>query len=69
MFVVIELQKAGENVYNLVTQHSTMPEAENKYHTVLAAAAVSNIDAHSALLVSDTGTLIKSECYLHTNEE
>ena len=67
MFIVIELQK-NENgaVANIVTDHSTQAEAESKYHAVLAAAAVSEIPVHSAIIVSEEGFPLMHQCYKHS---
>lgn len=69
MFIVIELQTTGDQTANLVTAHQTLAEAEAKYHGVLAAAAVSSLDAHGAIMVNDRCVPIKHECYVHTAEE
>lgn len=68
MYIVIELQKTGSQIANLVTAYDNLPQAEAKYHTVLAAAAVSSLDAHSAMLVNAYGETLKHECYTHTAE-
>ena len=65
MFVVIELQKTGESLANLVTAHESRDEAEQKYHAVLSAAAVSSVSAHSAVMLDDTGHQLKRETYFH----
>ena len=66
MFIVIELQKSAEGVVsNIVTEHATLAEAESKYHSILAAAAVSEISVHSAVLVSEEGFPVKNQCYKH----
>ena len=69
MYIVIELQKSGDQVGNIVSSHATLAEAEAKYHAVLAAAAVSNVEAHSAVLLNAYGVPIKTECYRHEAEE
>ena len=66
MFVVIELQKNGEQLASLVTQHDTLFEAESKFHQVLSAAAVSTIEKHSAVLINENGAFLRTECYDHT---
>lgn len=63
MYIVIELQKNGDQVANIVTSHSTRQEAEAKYHTILAAAAVSGVEVHSAVMLSDEGFPLRNECY------
>ena len=66
MYIVIELQKnADGHVANLVTEHSTLAEAESKYYAVLSAAAVSTIPVHSAIIVSEEGFPVKYQCYKH----
>lgn len=66
MFVVIEIQKNAEGVVgNIVTAHETQAEAEAKYHSVLAAAAVSSLPVHSATLLSEEGFSVANQCYKH----
>ena len=69
-YIVIELQRlASGAVANIVTSHDTRPQAEAKYHNILAAAAVSTIPAHSAVMVDEEGNLIDSKCYRHEETE
>lgn len=66
MYIVIELQKNAEGVVsNIVTSHETLAEAESKYYSVLATAAVSEIPVHSAIIVSEEGFPVRHECYKH----
>lgn len=66
MYIVVELQKNAEGVVsNIVTSHETLAEAESKYYSVLAAAAVSEIPVHSAIIVSEEGFPVRHECYKH----
>lgn len=66
MFIVIELQKNAEGVVsNIVTSFDTLAEAESKYYTILAAAAISKIPVHSAIIVSEEGFPVKHQCYKH----
>ena len=66
MYVVIELQKMSDTqIANIVTAHTDRNEAEQKYHQILAAAAVSKVPVHSATMLEDTGYLVKNECYEH----
>lgn len=64
-YVVIELQDNGTQVANIVTSFDSVYQAEQKYHQTLAAAAVSHIPCHSALMVNSEGGFIKSECFKH----
>lgn len=66
MFIVIELQKNAEGVVsNIVTPFDSLAEAESKYYSVLAAAAISKIPVHSAIIVSEEGFPVKHQCYKH----
>lgn len=65
MFIVLELQSTGEAVTHLFTSFQTRDDAESHFHTVLAAAAVSTIPAHSALLMTADGQVQRSETYYH----
>lgn len=65
-YTVIEFQNGivGSNVWTF----DTINAAENKYHTVLAGAAVSEVEIHSAALLNDSGLCIKHESYTHPVE-
>ena len=66
MYIVIELQKnADGQVANLVTSHNTLAEAESKFYSILASAAISTIPVHSAIIVSEEGFPVKHNCYKH----
>lgn len=66
MYLIIEIQKSNDNkLAQIVTVHATRDEAEQKYHTVLAYAAVSSVNVHSAVMLDDTGRWIKGETYYH----
>lgn len=67
MFIVIELQKS-DTLAVLSDTYETRNQAEQKYHTVLAYAAVSEIPKHSAVLLDEDGTFIKSESFEHEEE-
>lgn len=66
-YLVIEIQKSttGE-VANIVTSHNTLNEAESKYHTILASAAISSVPVHSAVILNETGFCVKNQSYTHS---
>lgn len=69
MYIILEAQtNANGTVGTLVSTYADRDTAENKYHIVLAAAAVSNLPLHSAFMLSNEGYIIKSECYTHGTE-
>lgn len=66
MFIVIELQTINaETVANIVNVYTEQKVAEQKYHTILAAAAVSALPCHAAVMLDEKGRMIKSEFYTH----
>lgn len=66
MYIVIELQKNVDGVVgNIVTTHDTLAEAQSKYYSILASAAVSNLPVHSAIIVSEEGFAVDSKCFKH----
>lgn len=65
-YIVIELQTNNDGtVGNLVYAFTNRNEAEQKYHLVLASAAVSQLPAHAAVLLTNDGRTIASQCYRH----
>lgn len=66
MYIVIELQTINESqVANIVNTYTEQKVAEQKYHTILAAAAVSALPCHAAVMLDEKGRMIKSEYYTH----
>ena len=69
MYIVIELQTYDNGtVGNIVNKYDTLNEAESKWHSVLAAAAVSTLPVHAAVILTNAGTLIRSEYFMHGGE-
>ena len=70
MYIVIELQVAANgSVANIVTAHATVNEAYSKYHTILSAAAISQVPIHSATILNQCGILIANEFFDHRTPE
>ena len=66
--IVIEIQSNGETASVLDNSYADRSDAENKYHTILAYAAKSDLPIHSAVMLTEEGYYIKSECYEHKSE-
>lgn len=64
MFIVIEIQKNSQ-IATLVTSYEDRNLAEQKYHQILSAAAVSSIPIHAAVMLMEDGYQIKKETYYH----
>ena len=66
MYIVIELQKDAKGVVsNIVTSYENLAEAESKYYSILASAAISKVPVHSAIIVSEEGFPVRNQCYKH----
>lgn len=66
MYIVLETQTyTNGTVGTLIETFSDKNAAESKYHTVLAAAAISQLPKHCAFMLDDSARLIKSEVYFH----
>ena len=69
MYIVLETQThSNGTVGTLIDTFDDGAAAENKYHLILAAAAISTLPRHSAFMLSDAGHLIKSETYEHEQQ-
>lgn len=69
-YIVVELQTAANGtVGNIVTDFDDLNLAEAKYHTILAAAAASNLAKHAAIMFTEEGFPLKNECYIHEAAE
>ena len=65
-YIVVELQNSAEGMLSpIVSNHNTLAEAENKYYTILAYAAVSEIPMHSAIIVREDGFPVMYKHYTH----
>ena len=63
-YIVMEFQTTSTDVTTvLTTVHATREEAEQKYHMVLSAAAVSGLKYHGALIMDAFGEVLKVEHY------
>lgn len=65
-YIVIEIQtQTTGQVATLVNAFSDKNTAEQKYHQILSAAAVSNVAIHSASMLTSDGRQVKYESYTH----
>lgn len=63
-YIVVELQtNASGSVANIVTSYDERNAAESKYYSILAAAAVSQLPKHAAVLMTSEGYLVESKCF------
>lgn len=71
-FYVLEIQKYKNGEYGHIVHFAydddpdkARLKGESKYHEVLAAAAISDIPSHAAILISTSGFPIMHQCYEH----
>lgn len=62
-YIVIEIQTNNGTVNTLTYQYTDIAQANSKYYTILAAAAVSNLDAHAAVILDENGYLVRNESF------
>lgn len=69
MYFIVEVQKNDNGTYgNLVYQAATRAEADSKYYSILASAAISEIPQHAAIMFTADGFYIMSKSYNHESE-
>ena len=64
MYFVLEIQ-IGETGAILPFAFDNLADAEAKYHSILAVAAKSSVQKHSAVLMAENGITLKKESYFH----
>lgn len=69
---VVEIQQYANGEYGHIVHYAydadaeqARLKAESKYYEVLAAAAVSNLPCHSAILFTTEGFPLMHQCYKH----
>lgn len=72
-YIVIEIQtNAGTSAIVPPVLFTDRNAAEAQFHTMLAAAAISSVEIHSVIMLTEDGRIVRTECYRHsaaTNEE
>lgn len=67
-YIVIELQTENGTTSTLTYQFDTLAQAEQKYYQILSFAVVGEVDVHGAVIMDNTGFVLKNECYKHISE-
>ena len=66
MYIVIEIQtNPNGTVGNIVNAYATKDLAFQKFHTILAAAAVSSLPVHAAVILDNKGLQIAAQAFEH----
>jgi len=70
MYIVVEIQtNADGTVGNLVFAYAEKNEAYSKYHSILAAAAISALPKHAAVILQNDGLPLEFRCFEHGGRE
>lgn len=69
MYIVIEMQTSNGVVSMVNYQYDTLNEAKSKYHLILAAAAISTVEVHAAMIINPYGGTIAAEHYTHLEQQ
>lgn len=71
-YYIMEIQQYANGEYGHIVHFAydadaakARLKAESKYHEVLAAAAVSELQSHAATLLTADGRVIMNQCYKH----
>ena len=69
-YIVIELQTYDSGTVGIInSSYDDISQAESKYHTVLATAAVSPRPVHAAMLVTNEGDVLYHRAYFYQKPE
>ena len=70
MYAILEIQTNGDTMSVLPVQtRDTLNEAESVWHTILASAAISTVEHHTAMVIDEDGVVFDNKSYNHTTEE
>ena len=61
IFYIVEFQSGNGTGAAIVTTKATQQEAEQVFHTIMAAAAVSSVPQHGAMIMTSDMFVLKSE--------
>lgn len=64
-YIVIEIQKAADGAVAIppINTYDSFFDALSRYHTILAAAAISDVPVHTALIINEVGQEVRLDSY------
>ena len=70
-YIVLEIQKFADGSIAVppINSFDSFFDAASRYHTILAAAAVSDVPLHSAVMLTEAGQTIRLDSFDHTRGE
>ena len=67
-YIVLELQTNGENTAVLTEHFTDFAMAQQRFFTILSFAVVSSVAIHSAVIMDETGFVLRNESFVHKVE-
>lgn len=67
-YYIFEIQNDNGTFAHIVHTADTQNQAESVYHQVMAAAAISTLTEHGAILFTSSGRIIMHESYRHETD-
>lgn len=64
-YIVMEIQNNGNTTATITNVYDTYLAAQNAYHNILAAAAVSTVESHGAAVLTSEGVEQEYRMYSH----
>lgn len=69
MYIVVETQTNLDGTVGVIpVSYSNENEAQSRYHSILASAAISDVPKHTAFILTDDGMVKESKCFTHKQE-
>lgn len=70
MFIILEIQTMANGTVAILpaVQKETRKEADSVYHSILAAAAISGLPVHSAVILTNYGNVVAFQSYSNEQE-
>lgn len=69
-YLILEIQTAADGtVATLITQKDDLNQAQSTYYSILAAAAISQIPLHAAVLMTNEGIVLMFQSFDRREEE
>ena len=69
MYIVLEIQTSDQVATLPPIIKATKEEAYSAYYSILAAAAISQLPMHAAVLMTNEGNIIEHKAFTHQEEE
>lgn len=65
MYTIIELQTNNGISSHIVSKEAAIEKAQQKYYTICAAACVSAVEIHAAVILDEAGQLVTNISFNH----